>query len=368
MHNQLGARTMEVVMKRSFLGVAAVVLGIALVSGLELQTASAADPAPTTVTLPLFGVPLTLDVTTDVGGGITNVAVDSADPTVATHLKPHKVVFQSANPNDPTGDPARVVVKSRHGGQSVSARAGSLADVSGNGHWGGDVFGNGTPSTVDFTIGAATDGSPDITGITHTGEAAVVGDVQHDSGDGHDDHEGDESSQSARVKVTFTNVAGDQSRTLVISVRVHTGGDEGDGGAKLSIALGRIKGVAVDATVAAGTHTWNGTLCDGSAASITYTVAADGSVSGVSAVPATADVHSDGGKIIAKFSDHEWVFVGVHAKDGMIKISSGAMLRCKSGDPTTNVPISIPIPDSSGDHQGGNFGGGDHKGGHHGGD
>src|SRR5258706_15781173 len=108
---------MEVLMKRYFLGVAAAVLGTALVSGLALQTASAADPLPTTVTLPLFGAPLTLDITTDVGGGITNVAVDAADGTVATQLKPHKVVFQSPNLLDPTGDPARVVVKSRHGGQ-----------------------------------------------------------------------------------------------------------------------------------------------------------------------------------------------------------------------------------------------------------
>jgi hypothetical protein len=355
---------MEVVMKRYFLGVAAAVLGTALVSGLALQTATAAAPVPNTVTLPLFGAPLTLDVTTDPGGAITNVAVDPADGTVATHLKPHKVVFQSANPADPTGDPAKVVVKSGHGGQSVSARAGTLADVSGNGHWGGDVFGNGTASTVDFTVGHAADGSPDITGVTAGGEASVVGATQYGSGDGHD--EGDGSSQSARATVTFTSAAGDQTRNLTIAVKVHTGDESG---AKLSISLGRIKGVALDATVAAGAHTWTGTLCDGSTATIAYTVAADGSVSAVTATPATGVVKADGDKIMVKFSDHEAIFISVRVQDdGKIKISSGAMLRCKSGDPTTNVTTSIPSPDTSGDHGDGNFGGGNHHGGQHGGD
>ena len=158
-------------MKRHLLGVAAAVLGTVLISGagFAAATATAAAPVDPTVTLPLFGAPLTLDITTDPGGAITNVAVTPADAnTVATKLKPHKVVFQSANPADPTGDPAKVVIKSGHGGQSVSARAGSLADVSGPGTWSGDVFGTGTASTVAFTIGAATDGSPDITGITRS--------------------------------------------------------------------------------------------------------------------------------------------------------------------------------------------------------
>jgi hypothetical protein len=361
---------MEVVMKRYFLGVAAAVLGTALVSGVALQTASAANPAPTTVTLPLFGAPLTLDVTTDVGGAITNVAVTPANGTVATKLKPHKVVFQSANPANPTGEPGKVVVKSGHGEQSVSARAGTLADVSGPGKWAGDVFGNGTVSTVSFTIGHVADGSPDITGVTAGGEKSVVGATTYGSGDGHDESDG--SSQSARATVTFTNAAGDQTRNLTIAVKVHTGDESG---AKLSISLGRIKGVAQDATVAAGVHTWKGTMCDGSPATITYTVAADGTTSNVTATPPTATVKTDGDKIVVKFSDHESVFISVRVQeDGKIKISSGAKLDCNSGNPITNVPTSIPTPDTSGDHsgghsgdKGGNPGGGNH-GGSHGGD
>ncbi|HEY7628327.1 MAG TPA: hypothetical protein VH761_14730, partial [Ilumatobacteraceae bacterium] len=132
-------------MKRSLIGVAAVVLGSALVGLVGLPHATAAPPTTTsTVTLPLFGVPLTLDITTGPGGNISDVSVDPADNTVATKLKPHKVVFKSANQADPAADPARIVIKSKHGGQSVTARAGSLADVTGDGSWVGDVFGDGT--------------------------------------------------------------------------------------------------------------------------------------------------------------------------------------------------------------------------------
>jgi hypothetical protein len=335
-------------MKRRLIAVAAAVLGTVLIGGVVAPaTASAADPVPTTVTLPLFGVPLTIDITTGPGGALTDVSVDSANPTVATKLKPHKVVFSSTSAADPTADPAKVTVKSKHGGQSVSARAGTLADVSGNGSWSGDVFGDGNASSVAFTIGG-TDAAPDITGTAATpptGITAVVGTVDHSTGDGHDD----ESSASARVSVKFTTDAGDQSRTLTISVRTKTD-DDGDTSAKVSISLGRIKGVAIDAADAAGPHTWSGVLCDNSAATITYDVALDGSVSNVVATPATADVKTEGGKIDVRFSHDEGVRIKVREDNGQIKISVDERIRCRdAANPTTNVSTSIPADDGHGD-------------------
>src|SRR4249919_579241 len=123
-------------MKRHLIGVAAIVLGTALVGGVSVQTASAVD-APTTVTLPVFGVPLTIGITSGPGSTLTDVTVDPAASNVATDVRPHKVVFESAN-TTVGGDPAKVTVKSKRGSQSVSARAGSLADVSGPGSWSGD--------------------------------------------------------------------------------------------------------------------------------------------------------------------------------------------------------------------------------------
>jgi hypothetical protein len=352
-------------MRRHLIGVATAVLGTMLVGGVVVQTAAAADPVPTTVTLPLFGAPLTLDITTGPGGALTEVAVDPADATVATTLKPHKVVFKSANLTDPTGDPAKVVVKSRHGGQSVSARAGTLADVSGPGSWSGDVFGDGTVSTVAFTIGAAADGTPDITGITTTGAAAEVGEVKHWSGDGFHD----KSIAAARVSVKFTSATGDQSRSVSVSVSLWSDGD-GNTSAKLNVSLGHLKGVAVDAAAAAGPHTWGGLLCESKPASIAYVVAEDGSVSDVVATPDTAEVSTHGSKTEVRFSRHERVRIKVREHDGLIKISVEEKIRCDSDDPTTNVSTSIPSDDDEHDgDRGGDRGGfGFRDGGHDKGD
>ncbi len=148
-------------MKRHVIGVAAAMLGTMLMGGVVATQTAAAAPVPTTVTLPLFGAPLTIGITTGPGGALATVTVDPATGNTATEASPHKVVFQSANLTNPLGEPAKVVIKSKHGGQSVSARAGSLADFIGKpGGWSGDVFGDGTTSTVAFTIAAAADGGP----------------------------------------------------------------------------------------------------------------------------------------------------------------------------------------------------------------
>jgi hypothetical protein len=344
-------------MKRHLLGVAAAVLGTVLISGagFAAATAAAAAPLPTTVTLPTFGAPLTLTITTDAGGALTNVAVDSANTAnyVATKLKSHKVVFESVS----TTNPARVVVKSGHGGQSVSARAGSLAEVSGPGVWSGDVFGTGVLSTVNFTTGAKADGTPDITNVTSTA-GGVVGTVDYSSGDG---HEGD-SGSSARVSVKFTNAAGDQSRSLTISVRLNTN-EDGDTSAKLSISLGRIRGVE---GMAVGSHVWTGTLCDNSAASIAYTVAADGTVTLGAITPAGSTTSTDHEATTVTFATGERVSIQAGSHDGQVKVSVHERIRCDSGNPTTNVTTSIPTPDNGGNGHFGGSGRGDHKGGKNG--
>ena len=345
-------------MKRHLLGVAAAVLGTVLISGAGFTAVTAAAAAvPTTVTLPMFGAPLTLSITTDPGGALTNVAVDSANTAnyVATKLKSHKVVFESAS----AANPARVVVKSGHGGQSVSARAGSLADISGPGVWSGDVFGTGAATTVNFTIAAKSDGTPDITGVTSSDATAVVGAVDYSSGDG---HEGD-SGSSARVSVKFTNTAGDQSRSLTIAARVRTN-EGGDTSAKLSISLGRIRGVEGKAV---GSHVWSGTLCDNTAASIAYTVAADGTLTLGAITPAGATISSDHEATTVTFATGERVSIRAGSHDGQVKVSVHERINCNSGNPTTNVTTSIPTPDTGGDnnHVGGS-GRGNHKGGKNG--
>ncbi len=335
-------------MKRHLIGVAAAVLGTMLMGGVVVQTASAAVvPVPTTVELPLFGVPLKLGITTGPGGALTEVTVDPTTNTVADELSPRKVVFTSADPTDPTST-AKVVVKSKKGGQSVSARAGSLAEVSGPGSWSGDLFGTGTATTVAFIIGATVDGGPDITGVTSSDPTAVVGTVQYSS-----DDDDDEVEQSARVSIKFTDPVSDQSRTLTIKVKVED--EEGETEAKLSISLSRLKGVAVLAAEAAGPKTWTGLLCDNTTATIAYTVGTDGSVSAVSATPTapnTAEVRTDDNKIDVRFSGGERVRIKVRSDDGMIRIDVKERIRCDSADPTTNVSTTIDDDDDDDDHDG----------------
>jgi hypothetical protein len=324
--------------KRRLIAGAAAVLGTVLIGGVVVPSTAAAVAVPTTVTLPLFGVPFTVDITTGPGGALANVAVTSANSTVATELKPRKVVFESS---DSAGDTARVVVKSKHGGQSVSARAGTLAQVSGPGSWSGDVFGTGAATTVNFVIAAAADGSPDITGVTSSDSTAVIGATEHSTGDGGDD----ESGMSARASVKFTNAAGDQSRTLSIKVKVDTD-EEGDASAKLSVSLSGIKGVEGKAV---GSHTWTGVLCDNTPASIAYTVAADGTITVGAITPAGATSSTDGGKTKVTFATGEQVRIKVSDHDGEMTVSVKERIRCDSPNPTTNVSTSIPGDDHQGD-------------------
>jgi hypothetical protein len=322
--------------------------------------------ATNTVTLPL-PVPLTVTISTGPGGALANVSVDPADGLVATKLRPGKVVFV----NDTTG--VKVTIQSHGNTQSVSARAGTLAQISGNGGWSGDVFGTGATTTVSYTVGDRGDGTPDITGVTSSDATAVVSPTQYGSGD--DD---DEQRSTARATVTFTN--GSQSRTL--SIRASVSSETNDDGtvgtqARVSVTLGRIRGVAQDAAVAAGAKTWTGMLCNGSTATINYTVNADGTLSNVTSTPAAIRSDVRGGEADIRISNDERVRIRVRLDNGQITVNVDPRFRCNSPLPSVNTPTSLGGGDDNGvdngdDHgsDSGSHGGDDHgsdDGGSHGG-
>ncbi|HRE03883.1 MAG TPA: hypothetical protein PLV68_21485, partial [Ilumatobacteraceae bacterium] len=289
-------------------------------------------PAETTITLPLFGAPLTIDVTAAPGGAISSVSIDPADGFVASVAKPKKVVFtDSANG-------ASVSVSTKHGGEKVQARAGSLTDILGPGTWSGDLFGTGSSTTVSFEIAAADDGGPTITNVTTSDPGAVIGDLQRHTGEkgwGWNDKGGTFS--SASVQIGFTD--GLQSRRLVI--RASTGNRGEQTSAKVSVSLGDIRGRVVELAEAVGPHTWTGTLCNGSTASITYAVADDGTLTAVTADPATATVTLDRDATGAKitFSATEAVRIKVKAKGdgGTVRVSVDERIRCEAGTPVVNT-------------------------------
>ena len=298
--------------------------------------------AESTTTLPLFGVQLTVDVSTTPSGSLAGVAINPADGLTATKVHSNQVTFV----NDAATGKVRVLT--RHGAEKTGVTAGALTDIAGPGGWSGDVFGTGTTTTVSFEIVANPDGSPDITGITSSDPTAVIGDVQRNGGD---------HGQVARATITFTS--GIQSRRLNILAAVFTMGDKTR--ASSQVSLSKISGVPLPADQAAGEHTWSGMLCDGSTATVNYTVGADGTITAGAVTPATATAAVKGSTLRVTFSDTESVRIGVGGKDGDLRISADPRLRCGRTTPTVNTPTT-PDATTADPHRDGHRGDGNGQG------
>lgn len=313
-------------------GCAAMALGV-----LSFGTAAHADDDDTTddaeevaeppaavgsssVTLPLFGAPLTVDVTTDAGGGLVEVALNPADDYTATGVKPNRVRFVN---EDGT---AGVRVSAKRGGERIGVQAGTLDDVSGPGSWSGDVFGDGSTTTVGFTIGAADDGSPTISGIAVDSAATFeVGDVEARVSD-------DGSRTGSRAVIGFSQSG--QTRQLTISVGVRTGDDAAS---SVRIKLSKLRGRQVVDGDVTGAHSWSGVLCDGGQATVSYTVADDGTITDVVASP-DAEVR-DGRQTRVRFSPGEVVVIKVVDRDGAPTLTATPRIRCDRADAVVNTEV-----------------------------
>jgi hypothetical protein len=281
--------------------------------------------ATSAVTLPLFGAPLVVDINVDPGGNLVDVALNQPGDFTATTVKPNKVVFV----NEVEG--VKVKVKAKHGGQRIEARAAELADVSGPGRWSGDIFENGQTSVVDFTVGALADGSPDLTAVTVTSPLEfTVGEVQYESGDKH-------GGVHARASVAIQFSDSGESRTLWISVSLRTSEDHTS--ANLSIGLSRIKGAEIPEGDTVGAHSWSGMLCDGTDATINYTVGDDGAIVDVSASPEGAEIKTDEHGVSVRFATGESVRINVRDNDGQLQVGADDRIHCDAGDPSVNTEI-----------------------------
>ncbi len=327
---------------------AAFVAGGGIAAAQDVSVPPPAAAAATKITLPLFGSPLIIDVTTDAGGGLVDVALNQADEYSVTKVKPNRVRFVN------TDGTMSVNVSARHGGQRVEARAGQLADISGPGIWTGDVFGNGDATKVNFTVGTGADGGPDITGVSVDSVADfVIGETHRetqaddDDDDESDDDESDddETHQSASVTIEFSHNG--QTRSLRIKATLET--DDGETSAKLTVSLSRLHGSQLAEGPAAGPHTWTGQLCDGTAAEVKYVVGADGTISDVvSNVPAEVDTHGHAARV--RFSNHERISIVVKGEAPTMTVGVNTKIRCDRVNPTVNgAPVSVPDDDDD-DH------------------
>ncbi len=355
------------------------------VSGGVAHAAPPTLPGPSVFTLPL-PVPLAVTVATGPGGAITDVSVGApVDP-----LAP--VVVDPAAPAAPVVDPAITVSKARAGrvvfttdadgvkvsirskgqSQSLTARADSI-DAFLNpdgGSWAGEVF-PGVQGVVPYIIGGTAD-APTITvdksGIKGGGTAADPVTKVDDDGE----------EISVRVVVTFTSPDGLQTRDLSIRLKVENESDDdddddsSDGHASLSITLGKIRGAVGKAV--AGPQNWGAVLCDESAGTITYDVAAlVGTISNVHAfVDGTevvdARINVEGNKADVRFPTGERIRIRVSVDAaGLLTINVSEKIRCRDAEaPTVNGEV-VPVTDDSVDDDHGDDHGGDNQGGRHGG-
>ena len=193
-------------------------------------------------------------------------------------------------------------------------------------------------TTVGFEVAAAADGTPDIINITTSDATAEIGDVDHAVGD-----------EAARAKVSIVFTNGIEQRSL--SIRVTAASSDDASSAKVSVSLSDVRGQRLPAEQVVGAHTWDGMLCDGTVASISYTVDAEGTISGVTVTPSTADVDVDDDDVRVEFSDDERVRLRVRSSDdgAELRVAVDERIRCERTDPTVNTPIDESLDDRDGD-------------------
>ena len=306
-----------------------------------------------TATLPLLGSSLTVSVTLDSGGNVSQVNLDPVGTYTATKLSSHAVTFDSADGT------TSVRIKAHGDSLSIKASAGSLDALVGPGTWSADVFGTGAASRVSYTIGKSGT-APTVTIDSVTAASGITTSTpapgKHTFKDG----------AGASASVMFS--ANGYSKTLTISVRAA----DKSGKATLRLTLTgrdvqRLTGTLADLT---GAHTWSGKACDGTAVAIAYTVNPDGTLTFNSATGGTATTKSSKWGLSVRFDGLKLRvrLALVQKQDGTYALLAGYHKSCmgaKVGFPTTNAPVA-PGATQPGDHQNGKQGRGGH-GGHGGG-
>jgi hypothetical protein len=331
---------------------------------LATTTEAIAQTGGMTVTLPLLGSSLNVEVTLDGTGNLSQVNLDPIGTYSATKVSGHAVSFDNADGT------TQVKIKARGDKLSVKATAGTLDALVGTGSWSADVFGTGEKSSVAYTVGKAADGTPTValgTISAATGITAVAGTPKTHAGDD-EDH-----GATASVKVAFNRDG--YTKTLSIKVSIKTSGDHL---ASLQVSLSgkdrqKLTGALADLV---GTHIWSGKACDGTALGIVYDVLADGTVTYGSATGGTATVKPGEHGFSARFDvTHLKVTISLKQhEDGTWALQASAKrgegcLHQEVPLPTVNTPVT-PGADQPSDHKaqdpgtsGGHDGGGGHQGG-----
>ena len=205
--------------------------GIAQAEATE-ETSSTTTPVPpvtqVTSVLPVLGSGLTVSLTRNATGVITEVALDPSGATIVKEGD-HKVVFLLAD-----GD-TQVVVKSFSKGHGEEATAGGVkttvtadatADVTGPGSWSADVFGTGVvtiPYTVSFDGNVPTITIGDI--VLPDGVTAEIGEPKIKTSD-----------EKSKFRIKVTLISGDNKARVGFSASTRLD-EDGELRVKLSVTL-----------------------------------------------------------------------------------------------------------------------------------
>ena len=250
-------------------------------------------------TLPLMGTSLQVDIALDTVGVIKTVDVNPLSGMTQTKTDPGYVRFATSDGK------TSVSVLARGGRLALTERT-TLGNLAGNGSWSADVFGTKAKSTVAYTIGKDGSGNPTVTlgaispaaGVTATADPTATKSAKTKLTGGW---------SFASAGVTFTW----QGWTKHLSISVSS---KSDGTAALRIVLSgrdRQKTVGTLAQLAAaGERTWSAHLCDATPVSVTYHVAADGTLVYDSATGGTATEKTKGHVLFVRFNG---TFVGMAA-------------------------------------------------------
>ena len=261
-----------------------------------------------TATLPLLGSSLTVQVTLDANGNLSQVNLDPIGDSTATKHSGHAVTFDS------TAGGTQVKIRAHGASLSIGATAATLDALVGPGTWSADLFGTGSKSSVAYTVGNNA-GAPTVTIDTVTpadGITSVIGtpEAKHSKHFEAQEQDGD---QVALAAVSFTRDG--YTKTLSITVRVDTG-DKPHASLRLTLVARDRQTLAGTIAELQGDHSWSGKTCGGTAIGITYTVNLDGSVTYVSATGATVTVHEFDKGFLARFEGtRAFVNVSLHQNE-----------------------------------------------------
>lgn len=172
-------------------------------------------------TLPLPASGLNVTIERDDTGKIVSVGVDDAGAEIVKE-KDHKVVFLLSDGN------TEVVVKSSGGFVQTKIKADDPADVTGDGAWVADVFGNGDV-TIPYSV--SFDG---ITPTIAVGTITTPPEVTFEIGEPKTKTSDDADKSFYKVKVKLTS--GEETAKVSLSAKTYVN-DEGETKVKVSVTL-----------------------------------------------------------------------------------------------------------------------------------